>query len=491
MIATDLLKRWKERPDIFVREVFGIVPDDWQDEVLRAFPHSPRIAMKASKGPGKTACLAWMAWNFMLTRPYPKIAATSITGSNLADNLWAELAKYQQRSEMLKQTFSWTKTRIFANDHPETWWMSARPWSKSANKDEQGNTLAGLHADYILFLIDESGAIPPVIGAAAEAALSSCIEGHIVQAGNTNSLDGMLYQACVKNRHAWNIITINGDPDDPKRSPRVNVEWAREQVRMYGRDNPFVLINVFGEFPPASFNSLIGIDEVEASMRRDYKIDEFERSARVLGVDVARSGADASVIFPRQGIQAFTPLKYRNIDGTVGAGLVARKWTDWKADACFVDDTGGFGASWIDNLLRLGYSPIGIHFSEKSANPRYANKRTEMIFDTVEWIKRGGALPKVPELLSALVETTYTFKGDALIIEPKEMIKERIGYSPDDLDALSLSFAQPVIKASYQEKGSHQTKYDPCSREHIRETISGSNHKTIYDPFDRNNRKAW
>ena len=82
--------------------------------------------MKACKGPGKTAVMAWLAWNFLVTRPSAKIAATSITADNLADNLWAEMAKWQAQSELLQATFEWTKTRIFSRDAPETWWMSAR-----------------------------------------------------------------------------------------------------------------------------------------------------------------------------------------------------------------------------------------------------------------------------------------------------------------------------------------------------------------------------
>ena len=70
--------------------------------------------MKACKGPGKTAVEAWLAWNFLVTRDDPKIAATSITADNLADNLWAEMAKWQQRSPyLLTAHFEWTKTRIF------------------------------------------------------------------------------------------------------------------------------------------------------------------------------------------------------------------------------------------------------------------------------------------------------------------------------------------------------------------------------------------
>jgi hypothetical protein len=83
------------------------------------------------------------------------------------------------------------------------------------------------------------------------------------------------------------------------------------------------------------------------------------------------------VIFPRQGLVAFAPVKVRHIDGTQGAGLVARKWEDWQADACFIDK-GGFGSSWIDNLRRLGREPIGIAFSGRAADRRHENERTEM-----------------------------------------------------------------------------------------------------------------
>lgn len=466
--AGDKIRLWRERPDVFVREVFGVVPDAWQDEVLKAFPHKQRIAMKACKGPGKTALEAWLAWNFLLTRPFPKIAATSITSDNLADNLWTEMAKWQQKSPLLKAAFTWNKTRIFANDHPETWWMSARPWAKSANSEEQGNTLAGLHADYIMFILDESGGIPDAVMVSADAALSSCIEGHIVQAGNPTNLDGPLYRACTTERRLWHVVEISADPDDPLRTPRVKAEWAREQIEKYGRDNPWVLINVFGQFPPSALNSLIGVDEVTASMKRDYREQDYDASAKVMGVDVALFGADASVIFPRQGLQGFTPLIFRNINGTEGANLTARKWEEWQADACFVDNTGGFGSSWCDNLRRLGRNPIPVHFSEKPQNGKYFNKRAEMMFEFVEWIKGGGALPNHPELVAALTQTTYTFKGDKMMIEPKEVIKEKLGYSPDVCDAAMLTFAGPVLRATRTSKNAHyQYDYDPLSDKHL------------------------
>ncbi len=400
--------------------------------------------MKACKGPGKTALEAWLAWNFLATRPYPKIAATSITAENLSDNLWTEMAKWQGRSKLLTSAYEWTKTRISNRTYPETWWMSARTWPKSADSTQQANTLAGLHADYLLFIMDESGGIPDAVMVAAEAGLSSCTEGHIVQAGNPTHLTGPLYNACTRDRHKWLVVEITGDPDDAKRSPRVSVEWARDQIRTYGADNPWVLVNVFGRFPPSSLNALIGPDEVRDAMGQHLRTDQYDYAAKVLGVDVARFGDDASVIFPRQGLASFTPKILRNLDSTQGAGHVAQAWSKWGADAAFIDDTGGYGAGWIDALIGLGRDPVGVQFSGKPLDPRYTNKRAEMWFEMVEWIKRGGALPDNPELMADLVAPTYTFKGDKLQLESKDQIKARLGRSPDLGDALALTFAFPV-----------------------------------------------
>jgi phage terminase large subunit len=477
MLDTKTMLAWKDQPALFVREMFGVTPDKWQEEVLEAFPHRPRLAMKACKGPGKTAVMAWLAWNFLVTRPDPKIAATSITADNLFDNLWAEMAKWQQRSPYLRTHFKWTRDRIVCAKRHKTWWMSARNWNRTTDRTQQGGTLAGLHADHILFILDESGGIPDAVMATAEAALASCI-GHIVQAGNPTHLDGPLHRACTTERRLWHVTEITADPDDPRRASRVKAEWAREQIEKYGRDNPWVMVNVFGKFPPGSLNTLIGPDDCRAASERSYRPEDIERAPRVLGVDVARFGDDASVIFPRQGLLALPPLKLRNVDGLQGAGAVARKAADWKADAVFVDDTGGWGASWIDQLRLLGHTPVGVGFAGRPSDPRYDNKRTEMYFETVEWIKKGGALPaNCPELIAALSGTTYSFRGDRLLLEPKEQVKARLGYSPDDADALALTFAQPV--AAREIYADRTMEFDAMQRRRGRRFAI-----TEYDPLE-------
>lgn len=477
--AADRIRLWREKPQAMVRDLFNATPDAWQDDVLALFPHKPRLAMKACKGPGKTTVLAWIAWNFLLTRPHPKIAATSISGDNLADGLWTEMALWQGKSQLLKAAFTWTKTRIFSSQNPETWWMSARTWAQGADSNKQADTLAGLHADYLLFLLDEAGGIPDGVMAAAEAGLANAIgggggkEAHIVMAGNPTHLEGPLYRACTSERSLWHVVEITSDPDDPKRTPRVSVEWARQQIQKYGRDNPWVLVNVFGKFPPSSLNALIGPDEVKEAMAREHKPPQYATAAKVLGVDVAREGDDKSVIFPRQGIVAFQPTVLRNADSLQGAGTVSRVWTDFDADGCFVDNTGGFGAGWIDQLRVLNRDPIGVHFAGKASEMRYANKRAEMLFKACEWVKEGGALPNIPELLEEMTSTTYFFKGDALQVEEKDQIKQRIGRSPDYFDGLGLTFAHPVHPSPRDGLGNRGSsnpraaRHDPFARDRL------------------------
>ncbi len=464
------LRRWREHPGVFVREVFGVEPDPWQEEVLADFPHCQRQAMKACKGPGKTSVLAWLCWNFLVTRPQPKLAATSITRDNLRDGLWAEMSKWQQRSEFLRTEFVWSAGRIFHKPYPETWFISARAWAKSSTSEEQEGTLAGLHADYIMFVLDESGGIPDSVMAAADAALSSCIEGHILQAGNPLLLSGPLYRASTTDRGLWKLYEITADPDDPKRSPRVRIEWAREQIQKYGRDNPWVLVNVFGKFPPASINTLIGPDDVAEAMKRVYQQDAIAHAPMILGVDVARFGDDASVIVPRRGLVMFDPFLYRNLDTMQGAGAVAAKTNELDADAVFIDETGGYGAGWIDALRSLGYSPIGVQFAGKPNDVRFFNKRAEMYFLFVQWIKEGGRLPPITELTAALTQITYTYSGDRMLLEDKDQLKQRLGFSPDHADAGAMTFAQPVQRrprSLFPRQRAVEREWDP--REALRE----------------------
>ncbi len=450
--AVETLARWKALPSVFVREAFDVEPDAWQIEALSAFPSVNRLAMKAAKGPGKTTVLAWLIWNFLVTRPYAKVAVTSITEDNLVDNLWPELAKWQGRSPLLRAMFDWQKTRIVCREAPETWFCAARTWPKHADPQRQAETLAGLHADYTLFVLDESGGIPQAVMTTAEAILATGVECKVVQAGNPTTLDGPLYRACVTDRHLWRVVEITGDPDDPKRSPRIDLAWAREQIATYGRENPWVMVNVLGEFPPASLNALLGPEDVQAAMRRHLTDDKYTWAQKRLGVDVARFGDDRTVLFPRQGLAAFRPRVMRHDRGSavstdIATAVLAAK-ARWGSELEIFDATGGWAAGAVDVLHASGGGPISVQFHAPADDPRIANRRAEMRFGMAEWVKRGGALPPLPELVGELTTPTYTFVNGKFQLEPKDQVKQRLGRSPDLADALALTFGLPDMPSA-------------------------------------------
>lgn len=457
-MSASKIKKWREDPVFFVKDQFGVTPDLWQERALRAFASTDReflrISLQACAGPGKSAVLAWIGWNFLACYgekgEHPKGAAVSVTWDNLKDNLWVELSKWQQRSEFLSVAFTWTQTKIFANDHRETWFLSARSFPKGADTETIGKTLSGLHSKYVLFLIDESGDIPPAIGKTAEQALGETLAreggfGKILQAGNPISTDGLLYSAAKSDD--WYIIRITGDPDDPERSPRIDKEWARSQIKKYGSDDPWVGSYILGRFPKSSINSLLSIDEVEAAMGKHYTQDAYAYSQKRLGIDVARSGVDSTVIFPRQGLVAFKYIQMRNMKGHDIAARVVQAKSKWNSEMEFIDDTGGFGASVIDSMLQAGHDPVGINFSSKPIKERYYNKRAEMWMEMADWIKRGGSIPPCETLKKELLAPTYTFKNGKLILEDKDQIKKRLGFSPDIADALALTFARADMPA--------------------------------------------
>lgn len=449
--AARLIRSYRSDILLFVREQFNVEPDRWQEKALLSFANGDtkifRLSLQACAGPGKSALLAWCGWWFLCCMgekgSHPKGAAISITQDNLKDNLWAEMSKWQQRSKLCTNLFTWTKSRIFSKDHPETWFLSARSFSKSANSEEQGRVLSGVHSKYVLFLIDESGDIPPTVLKAVEQAFSTKdkVFGRVIQAGNPTSTDGMLYAAQSELADKWHVVRITGDPEDPDRSPRIDLDWATGQIKTYGRDDPWVMSYILGRFPDSGINTLLSVDEVEDAMNRHLRIEEYDFSQKRLGVDVARFGYDSSVIFPRQGLRAYNYVEMRNARSHEIAARVFNARAKWGSEIEFVDGTGGFGSGVVDSLIQSGLSPQEIHFSGKATDSRFYNKRAEMWMNMADWVKRGGVLPKCNKLKKELTAPTYSFKNGKFILESKDQIKERLGFSPDHADALALTFA--------------------------------------------------
>jgi hypothetical protein len=393
--------------------------------------------MKSCTGAGKSAELAWIGWwrlsCFGGVGEHPKGAAISGEGrENLRDNLWSELKTWQLRSPFLTQAFTWNHDRIYANDHSETWFLSARGYPKDADADAIGRSLSGLHSKYPFLLLDEVGDMPVEVGQKAEQIFTGGPEDALIAAaGNPTSTSGLLYHIAITARHLWVVITITADPDDPRRTPRVPIEHAQEQIAMFGRENPWIKATILGEFPEQGFNTLLGVEQVEKAMSLHYKEDVYGFAQKRLGVDVAFQGDDRTVLFPRQGLVAFQPVVMRTREPAEIAARVMAAKEKWGSENEFVDGTGGYGSGVLSHLRMAGYGPIDVQFAGKAISPRHANKRAEMWWNMADWVKGGGALPPVKELIAELTVPTYTMKNGKFLIEPKELIKKRLKRSPD------------------------------------------------------------
>lgn len=482
----DRIRVWREHPAQMVRELFHVEPDEWQIDVLEAFSHNPRQAMLACKGPGKTAVLAWLGWNFLLCYLNPKIAAISITAKNLKDCLWTEMSKWRAKAELLQALFEVTSERIFLKEQPETWWMSARSWPQTADPQALADTLAGLWADNIMILMDEAGSIPPAVLATAQVIIANAQQtgktAHVVIAGNTTSHEGALYDAAVAHRSSWHVTEITADPDDPKRTPRIPIEFAREQIKEYGRDNPWIMVNFLAKFPKQGLNTLISADEIITAQRRNYHPDMFAGFPKIIGVDVAQFGDDESVMFKRQGKIAFPPLRMRGLSPLQGGPHVANIANEWQADSIQMDCSGGWGGAWFEYLTTSGYDYArGVQFGGSPFKEgRFANKRAEIYWSLCEWIKDGGALPPVPEMVTGLSSMTYSYHKGLILLEEKKQIKLRIGRSPDLEDGLACTFAYPVAAR-------RQTLPGFSGAGELSRLVNDSLHRrgTDYDPFQR------
>jgi len=224
------------------------------------------------------------------------------------------------------------------------------------------------------------------------------------------------------------------------------------------------------DFSAQGDDQLIALADTEDAAKRVYQADHVKLSPIVLGIDPARFGDDRSVIFRRQGRQAFKPVVYRGIDNMELATRVANLIEEHDPDAVFCD--AGAGSGVIDRLRQLSYDVIEIPFGGKAMKPdQFINRRSEMWWLMKQWIEEGGAIPNDIALKQELATPIYWYDNvGRRVLESKDQIKKRLqgAGSPDLADALALTFALPVAKKvpediyiKRRKEATQKTDYDP------------------------------
>ena len=227
------------------------------------------------------------------------------------------------------------------------------------------------------------------------------------------------------------------------------------------------------DFSAQGDDQLIALADTEDASKRIYQPDHVRLFPIIIGIDPARFGDDRSVVFRRQGKQAFKPVVYRGIDNMELASRVANLIEEHKPDAVFCD--AGAGSGVIDRLRQLSYDVIEIPFGGKAMKPeQYINRRTEMWWLMKQWIEEGGAIPNDVALKQELATPIYWYDNvGRRVLEGKDQIKKRLqgAGSPDLADALALTFALPVAKKVAEDisikrrkEATQKADYDPYTR---------------------------
>jgi hypothetical protein len=457
-------------------------PDSWQRDLLIQIRNgllsaqdAIRVAMASGHGPGKSAFVAWLILWAISTKVDTRGVVTANTSTQLKTKTWAELAKWH-RLCICGHWFELTATAIYAADleHEKTWRIDCIPWSETNTE-----AFAGLHnqGKRIIVLFDEGAAFPNIIWEVTEGALTDA-DTEIIWGvfGNPTRNTGRFRECFAGGQfhHRWHARQI-----DSRTARLTNKKEIAEWIADYGEDSDFVRVRVKGEFPRAGSTQFIPGELVLAAAAADRDVDVTIYDPLIVGCDVARFGSDKTVIRFRRGRDArsIKPLKFRGLDTMQIAARIAEINDRYQPDAIFIDN-GTFGAGVVDRCLYLQLPVTGIDFGAapdtikfgSSAGIAYFNKRAEMWGRLREWLA-GGMIDDDKELAADLtgVEYGYAQKNgrDCILLEKKEHMKKRGLASPDDADALALTFAHPVGRTTrtsrYPGTSRFESEYDALS----------------------------
>jgi hypothetical protein len=233
---------------------------------------------------------------------------------------------------------------------------------------------------------------------------------------------------------------------------------------------------LFRQEYPATSAEAFQVSDAESYIRAEHVLKARKATCPdqshlplILGVDIARGGRDKTRIVSRQG-RAAAHLVNETIDSRDlmdVVGRIGRAMAMHKPDAVFVDGT-GIGAGVYDRLRELRHRNVHlVTFGARATqHERYANKRAEIWANMAEWFGDGGGtdIPDDDEMQASICGPGYHFDSSSrLLLEPKEKIRERLGFSPDAGDALALTFAEPVRSAMANRVRPQQAnnRYDP------------------------------
>jgi hypothetical protein len=462
------------------REGTSLTP--YQEECLAAIPEQGRVAVRSLHTAGKS-CMASIAtlW-FALTRDAAgadwKVPTTAVGEQQLKEYLWPEIHKwsrllrwdvigrdpFNERTEMLKMHLNLRFGSAFA---------------LTCGNDPAA--LEGAHADELLFLFDESKAIPDGVFNAAEGALAGG-EGANTYAfaiSTPGEPVGRFYDIHAKKPGTDLWWTRHIQLDEVIAAGRVTRQWAEQMGLLWGTESAIFKNRVLGEFAASGTDGVIPLGWLEAANERwrdlyepigeDGKrqpagryVGPLEGTRRILvageklhtiGADIAAGGEDSTVFALRQGNNivelrrdSFTEDTTLIADNIMG---IQRAHGEPKA----IIDAAGIGLGVFDNVRRerlpctAFIAGEGTKRHDLSGEMGFVNKRAWAWWQLREMLDptNGMDLAIVPDdrLTGDLLAPKYKQAAGARIqVESKDDIRKRIGRSTDDGDAVVQAYTE-------------------------------------------------
>jgi hypothetical protein len=432
-------------PRNWQREVFEYIGQHFEDPKTR---HTVcRIVISSGNGPGKSAFAAMASWWAQSTFEEARINVTANTKNQLDTKTSPEFGQWYGRS-INRDWFMINVTSIKVRDegHEKNWRTDFIPWS-----DANPAAVAGQHnkGKRIVLIFDEASEIADVIFETAEGALTDENTEIIwILLGNPTRSSGRFYDACFgRQRHRWKQWVLDSRTIEGTNKAQIQ-EWFDD----YGEDSDWFRVHVRGLPPRAASAQYIDMDLIQEAQRR--RVITLDDEPLVAGCDFAWGGADDNVIRFRCGADArsIPSIKIKGeftrdpavLTGKL-ADLLTRVFPGGRRLAMLFLDSAGIAAPVEARLRALGHKNITtVNFGAHSPDPKYAYMRDYMWGKMKEWLRTGG-IDTDPGLEADLAgPCLVSDKQQRVKLEDKELMKKRGLSSPDDGDALALTFAMPV-----------------------------------------------
>jgi phage terminase large subunit len=432
-------------------------------QALEAIARREWTAIESATGTGKTflmaAALLWHCGCFE-----DSITTTVATKEDqMAKGVWREVGRLWPRFQAAFPQAELSTLRIRMDPPRGDAWGAWGITARQTAGEESNTSVQGLHAQYLLILVDEMPGVPASVVTALENTATdpgNVIAGFGNPDADTDPLARFRKKARVKGLRVSgydhpNVVT--GRTIVPGAVSRVSIAQRRDD---YGEESPLYKSRVRGIAPAQSAHALIHrawIDQAVERWRVWRASGALTGYPFAFGVDPANSDAgDYAAIARWQGpmcvdITAKPCPNANDLGAAVWEEAVAVR-ADPRAIGV---DAIGVGAGTVNEMSRLaagGPTCTSLHSGGKAVQRaqkagegegwvtdvnRFHNLRAQMYWQFREDLRNGRiALPPDTQIVEELTQPQYGIRNGRVVVEPKDDIKSRIGRSPNKADAL-------------------------------------------------------